>query len=176
MKFKCVAFIFAMLWLVACSGGPDEIVARYNSDGHKFSPTMLKGSVEYLLYIEPEKVMVVSVDYQLNALDSFEVTEHHINLCYYNFGVASREYDVPFVKIVAFFPTSNDKLMEFSQYVRLSGYNENLRLVLHGALVASRIETLVRKENYSIEEAEDKAYEELGTLLNINMAAQYQYG
>ena len=113
MKFKCVAFIFAMLWLVACSGGPDEIVARYNSDGHKFSPTMLKGSVEYLLYIEPEKVMVVPVDYQLNALDSFEVTEHHINLCYYNFGVASREYDVPFVKIVAFFPTSNDKLMEF---------------------------------------------------------------
>ena len=171
MKFKGVAFIFAMLWLVACSGGPDEIVARYNGDGQKFSPTVLKGSVEYLLYIEPEKLMVVPVDYQLNALDSFEVTEHHINLCYYNFSVASRDYDVPFVKIVAFFPTSNDKLMEFSQYVRLSSYNESLRLVFHGALVASRIETLVRKENYSIEEAEDKAYEELGTLLNINMAS-----
>ena len=45
MKFKGVALIFVMLWLVACSGGPDEIVARYNGDGQKFSPTVLKGSV-----------------------------------------------------------------------------------------------------------------------------------
>ena len=173
-KLLCLSLLLALLGLSACSMEPDDVIGHLDSDGHQYSPTSLGGTVEYLHYLEPEKVMIVPVDEKLNALDSFEVSNHYINRLYYNFTVNSKDYEQPFIKVVTVFPLSKKKKMEMYHYVRLTSVNDDIKIVFYRALVAGRIETLVRKEKYTFDEAEAKAYAELGQIVNVNLDAFYK--
>lgn len=173
-KLLCVSLLLTLLGLSACSTEPDDVIGHLDGDGNRYSPTTLGGTVEYLHYLEPEKVMIVPVDEKLKALDSFEVSNHYINLLYYNFTVKSRDYEQPFVKVVTVFPLSKKKKMELYHYVRLTSANDDIKIVFYRALVAGRIETLVRKEHYTFDEAEEKAYAELGQIVNVNLDVLYK--
>ena len=176
MNFKKFALTLpVLLCFAACSsvndGDDDEVLYRYDDDGSRYSPATLGGSIEYLPTMKSEKLRVVKVDSKLNPKDSFEIAADSVYsysytsrdyISYYNdFYVGSNDYEVPYVKLVLVFPLNKKSKMEFSQYVRISNRNSNIRLNLYGALAAGRIETLMREKNYSFNDAETTAYEEL---------------
>jgi hypothetical protein len=176
MNFKKLALTLSvLLCLAACSsvndGDGGEVLYRFDDDGVQYSPATLNGTLEYLPTMKPEKLRVVKVDKKLNPKDSFEIavdtSYSYIHdskgyITYYNdFYVGSSDYEAPYVKLVLIFPLNEKSKMEFSQYVRVSDRNVNIRLNLYGALAAGRIETLVREKDYSFNGAVNEAYEEL---------------
>ena len=176
MNFKKLALTLSvLLCLAACSsvndGDDGEVLYRFDDDGVQYSPATLNGTLEYLPTMKPEKLRVVKVDKKLNPKDSFEIamdtSYSYIHdskgyITYYNdFYVGSSDYEAPYVKLVLIFPLNEKSKMEFSQYVRVSDRNVNIRLNLYGALAAGRIETLVREKDYSFNGAVNEAYEEL---------------
>jgi hypothetical protein len=176
MNFKKLALTLSvLLCLAACSsvddGDDGEVLYRFDDDGVQYSPATLNGALEYLPTMKPEKLRVVKVDKKLNPKDSFEIavdtSYSYIHdskgyITYYNdFYVGSSDYEAPYVKLVLIFPLNEKSKMEFSQYVRVSDRNVNIRLNLYGALAAGRIETLVREKDYSFNGAVNEAYEEL---------------
>ena len=179
MHLKKWAWVFtllaALLTFVACSSSDDIVVSRYDGDGNEFSPTELKGSIEYLPSMKAVNMKVVRVDEQLNPLDTFNVIiDSSENQIYYwkpyEFVSFSRDYEYPYVKILIEFPAENNgKNMEFAQYVRLFGYNGSIKLQFYGALVANRIETLVREKKMGFKEAEGHAYQELSKALHLKV-------
>ena len=184
MKIKETAFVllFALLNLVACSSfdGEEDVLARYDENGYKYSPTELYGSVEYMPSMTPESIRIVKLDYSLNPIDSFEVELDSGDFASKRFSVASRDYESPIVKIVTFFPLGEKSKMEFPQYYHLHEYNSNITLNIYGAIISGRVETLVRNENYSLEKAKTKAYDELAKALgmstdNLEQRGFYEY-
>ena len=184
MKIKETAFVllFALLDLVACSSfdGEEDVLARYDENGYKYSPTELYGSLEYMPSMTPESIRIVKLDYSLNPIDSFEVELDSGDFASKRFSVASRDYESPIVKIVTFFPLGEKSKMEFPQYYHLHEYNSNITLNIYGAIISGRVETLVRNENYSLEKAKTKAYDELAKALgmstdNLEQLGFYEY-
>ena len=165
---KIVAFSFTLLLLAACSGD-EEIVRRFDENGHAYSPAVLKGSIEYLPSMEPEKVRIVRLKHDLSPIDSFEVSVKS-SWNDYNFETDSRDFETPYVKIVTVFPAQGDKKMEFGQYIRLSDSKNDFKQSLYLALAADRIKKLMDKEGYSFEEAQQVALEELGQIFDSDLS------
>ena len=149
MRKSVLGLVLTLLWLVACSdnGSSGEVVLRVDEYGNAFSPTELRGSVEYLHSMKPEAMRVIMLDDKLNPIDSVEVSVEKTSEG--KFYANSRDYEYPYIKIVTVFPAENKKTMEFAQYVRLSKDNTKLKRNIYAALAADRIEYLVKKKKKS---------------------------
>ncbi len=171
MKLEKVVFMFvAMLGLAACSDDTEEeVLYRMDEQGLVFSPTEMEGSIEYMPSMIPKYVKIVNVDGSLNPVDSFEVPIDTSGRDDGAFSVDSRDYEFPYVKVVTVFPLGKKSKMEFPQYVHLKENNKNLKMQFYGTLISGRIETLMRNKDYSFDDAEKKAYEELGKSLRMNL-------
>ena len=167
-----LALLFALLSLVACSDDDGVVLARYDEVGFKYSPTALQGLVEYALPMVPECVRIERLDEHFKSVDSIEVPIDSTIKNAFAFKVGERDYEMPFVKIVAIF-LNGEKRVEFSQYVRLGDYNGNLKLNLNEALVAGRIDSLMQKENLDYAAAEEKARSEMTQLFGLDFSALY---
>ena len=171
---KIIALTFVSLWLAACSDDTSsgEVVRRIDQKGESFSPAELFGYVEYLPSMIPDVVRIILLDDKLTPLDSFEVEpfsdDTHINA----FFVETRDYEYPYLKLVSEFPAQGKlKKMEFAQYMRLSQNNGGERLNLFGALVAGRIEFLVKDGKKDFDDAQTQALDELGLVLGMDVKA-----
>ena len=168
-----LVLLSAFLWLVACYDGESsgEVVRRLDENGVSFSPTSLQGTFEYLRTMKPETVRVIRLDNGLNEIDSVEVpAESTYYYDPYKFTLGERDYEYPYVKIIAVFPAEGKKKMEFTQYVHLSQYNGNLKLNIFAALAANRIESLVKEKKKSFNEAETEALAELGEAFGLDLS------
>ena len=169
MRKSVLGLVLTVLWLMACSdnGSSGEVVLRVDEYGNAFSPTELRGSVEYLHSMKPEAMRVIMLDDKLDPIDSVEVSVEKTSEG--KFYANSRDYEYPYIKIVTVFPAENKKTMEFAQYVRLSKDNTKLKLNIYAALAAVRIEYLVKKKKKSFDESENQALEELKQIFDNNL-------
>ncbi len=177
--YKIIAASLVLLSLVACSnddGSSADIVRRFDENGKVFSPTELGGESQFLTTMRPEKVRFVSLDQNLDAIDSFEVSmdsswDGNKLSPSFRFHAKLREYQWPYLKMVAVFPSDVKKRkMEFAQYVRLNDDNNGLRPNLYSALAAGRIETLVKKQKMSFDDAYAQALSELGRVFRQDLS------
>ena len=174
MNSKLIFVLLALFGLMAssCSGDKDDVVvARYDDIGFKYSPTELQGAVEYALMI-PEFVRVERLDEKFNSIDSVEVPVDSTIKNAFVFKVGERDYESPFVKIVAVFMDGKKKV-EFPQYVRLWESNNNLKLNINESLIAGRIDYLMQKEDLDYAAAEEKARSEMTQLFGLDFNALY---
>ena len=173
MKFQKASalLVFFILSLMACSGfdDEDEVLSRYNENGEIYSPTEMKGFVYYMPSMKAASIRIVNVNESLTPIDSFEVPVDSLERYSIGFKVGMRDYEYPYVKLVTVFPLGKNGKMEFSQYADLSKYNYGYHLQIYGALISGRVEVLVRKENYSLNNAKAKAYEELEKALGMDL-------
>ena len=177
---KIMAMSLGLLWLSACSNGDstsaEDIVRRYDDNGIVFSPTELGGESQFLTTMRPEKVRFVSLDQNLDAIDSFEVSmdsswDGNKLSPSFRFHAKLREYQWPYLKMVTVFPSDVKKQkMEFAQYVRLTDNNNGLRPNLYSALAAGRIETLVKNHEMNFDKAQDQALMELGRVFGQDLS------
>ena len=116
MNFVKASLLFLILWLAACSIDDEgvSVVARVDEYGIHYSPTYLRGKVDYLNVMKPEKVKIVSLDAKLYPVDSIEVPVEKSKWGEYYFSVSERDYEQPFVKIVPVFPLGEKAKMEFA--------------------------------------------------------------
>ena len=169
-----LTLLLVLLNLMAssCSGDKDDVVvARYDDIGFKYSPTELQGAVEYALMI-PEFVRIECLDEKFNSVDFVEVPIDSTIKNAFVFKVGERDYETPFVKIVAVF-LDGKKKVEFPQYVRLWESNNNLKLNINEALIAGRIDYLMQKEDLDYAAAEEKARSEMTQLFGLDFNALY---
>lgn len=171
MKYKnaVVVLLLALLSLMACSDfeSTEDVIARYDEEGFRYSPTELTGTVDYMPLMRAVAVRIVNVDSSLNPVDSFEISMDSVNFGSYT--VNSQDYEYPYFKLVVIFPLGEKSKMEFPHYMRLSKNSSKPLLNLYGSLVAGRIEMLVQKENYQFNAAENEAYKELEKVLNVSI-------
>ncbi|WP_254842376.1 hypothetical protein [Fibrobacter sp. UWB11] len=179
MKMKKAAFalLLALLGLMACSSidGTDDVLARYDKDGYRYSPTYMRGTVHYLKDMKPEYVKVMRLDEKLYPVDSIEAPVEKNYDGEYTFKVDDRDYEFPFVKIVPVFPLDKNEKMEFAQYVRLRESNIEIRLNLPEAVMSGRIETLVREKGLEFDSAMTQAIKEMQFAYNLvsNVGTNY---
>lgn len=168
---KIIMSSLVLLCLVACSEdeSSEEVLFRLDENGVVFSPTDMSGGTRYLPSMKADRFRIVRVDNKLNPLDSFDVPADHEDWYPNSFSVGTRDYEFPYVKIVTVFPLDGDDEMEFPQYYRIEKYNNGIELHIYGALISGRVETLVQKEKYSLNDAIEKAYGELKKTLGIDI-------
>lgn len=174
MRMSAIWLLFALLSLVACSESEEHVVARYDDVGFRYSPTELQGFIEYAPPLVPESVKIIRVDSMLNSLDSINVVLDSTIKNAFVFKVYERDYENPYVKLVAVF-SDGKKKVEFPQYVSLRESNNDLKLNLNASLAAGRIETLVREEGYSFLKAEEKAYSGMTDIFRADFNAWNTY-
>lgn len=177
--YKIILVSFVLLCLVACSnddGSSADIIRRFDENGKVFSPTELGGESQFLTTMRPEKVRFVSLDQNLDAIDSFEVSmdsswDGNKLSPSFRFHAKLREYQWPYLKMVTVFPSDVKKQkMEFAQYVRLTDENSYLKPNLYSALAAGRIETLVKNHEMNFDKAQEQALMELGRVFGQDLS------
>jgi len=169
MNFVKASLLFFVLWLAACSIDDEgvSVVARVDEYGIHYSPTCLRGKVDYLKVMKPEKVKIVSLDAKLYPVDSIEVPVEKSKWGEYYFSVSERDYEQPFVKIVPVFPLGEKAKMEFAQYLRLRDSNTDMVLSLSQAVTSGRIEKLMREDGLDFDEARVQAVKEMGLAYSV---------
>ena len=169
MNFVKASLLFLILWFAACSidDGGVSVVARVDEYGIHYSPTYLRGKVDYLNVMKPEKVKIVSLDAKLYPVDSIEVPVEKSKWGEYYFSVSERDYEQPFVKIVPVFPLGEKAKMEFAQYLRLRDSNTDMVLSLSQAVTSGRIEKLMREDGLDFDEARVQAVKEMGLAYSV---------
>ena len=161
--------LFVSLWLAACSDSGEEVVfARFDKNGYQFSPASLQGTIDYLPTMEPLSVRIMSVDKDLNPVDTIDLpidsSDHWDRKA---FDLTSQDVRYPVLKIVTTFKDGEKSKKEFSQYYRLNGSHYSISLNIHMSLVAARVEYLVREENFDFSAANDSALNELNEIFKV---------
>ena len=167
-----VLLLLAVFCLIACSDDDDggSVLYRMDEYGQCYSPAELNGKVVYMPSMKPEKIKVVNVDGEFNPKDSFEVLLDSAAESR-SYFVGSRDFEYPYLKLVAVFPLGEKSKMEIPQYTHLHEGTNSINLQIYGALISGRIENLVLKEKLSFYDAKQKAYAELEKELGMYLGS-----
>ena len=138
-------------------GGPADTVSQ------SFS---LKGEFALMSVLEPKNLEIVSVDGSLDGVDSVptRIVREQTDFSFSASGLQMQSSLVKLKFSCVFVNSPQMEPMEFVEYASVLE-NEPVKIGLLGALMAERIEDLVRKEDYSYGEAHDVAYLEVSHLL-----------
>ena len=173
MRFEksAIVLLFALLYLTSCSVFDDdeyEVIARYDEFGVQYSPVTLHGRVNYLTPLKPVSVRVVNVDYELNPLDSFDVSIEDTQRSSNAFTISAKPVKSPILKFVTEFSYGKNSKKKISQYYRIQSTNYDISQNLNMALVAGRVEYLVQEKGLDFTTAYDSAFNAVAKIFSLS--------
>lgn len=174
-KFFFIAVGILSLILASCSDDGEKVVGHYTADGKYFSEAEFQGNVSYLRGMVPKQVLAITLDYDLNPVDTLEMelkdspsvsVNYKANTYFYFEG---KDLASPYLKIVTLFPMEgSSKTMEFSQYADVTEATATTFLKDNGsaqdlvaALAFDRMTILMKDKKLSFRDARQQALQEI---------------